>query len=199
MTELVCQIHGPYDASYGTCPYCSNTLRRPNAPTPLNEDNLPTDLGARPGSKPAAGWDSEGATDLGGARSSKKFLDDDVDPTELGRYGRGQRDDVTEIDNVVTGSLGILWVKDGPRRGQVYKIKDGTVVGRSTGSLVLDDPKVSNPHAKFTVEEEHFVIWDFGSRNGTFVKDKRIREATILDENDTIKIGEMVFVLKVLL
>ena len=42
--ELLCPHHGPYDASYGTCPYCSGDANRPPAPDPL-EDELPTEIG----------------------------------------------------------------------------------------------------------------------------------------------------------
>lgn len=200
MAELVCPIHGPYDASYGTCPYCSGILKpdRPPRPQPLgaSEDDMPTALG---NSAPAAGWDDEAPTEIGPGRAGRgRFLDlDEEEPTEIGRYAGG---DVTELDisSAEAGVLGILWVKEGRRRGRIYKIKDGTIIGRTQGDLALDDPKVSNPHAKFTVEDGQFVLWDFGSKNGTFVNGERIRAATPLKENDTIKIGDMVFVLKVL-
>jgi pSer/pThr/pTyr-binding forkhead associated (FHA) protein len=72
------------------------------------------------------------------------------------------------------------------------------VIGRKEGDLILDDPKVSGSHAKFTMEKDDFVIWDFGSSNGTYVNGKKIREATILEENDVIKIGDTIFVIKLL-
>ena len=90
---------------------------------------------------------------------------------------------------------------NGQRRGKIYPIHDETVIGRKSGELVdliLDDPRVSNPHAKFKVEDEQYVVWDFGSKNGTFVNDEQIREATLLKENDTIKMGDTTFVLKIL-
>ncbi len=216
--EKFCPKHGPYDASYDTCPYCSGEYKRPPAPKPLSEDDLPTnfDQAQSPshgspsqndlptdfgpgGASPQKGYGSDDApTDLGPKRKSgKRFLDiDDEEETNLGRYAMG--DDVTELDHAITGTLGILWVKDGNRRGHVYKIKDSTVIGRKEGDLVLDDPKVSNPHAKFTVEDGQFTVWDFGSRNGTFVNGERIRAATILKENDAIKMGDSTFILKIL-
>lgn len=196
MAELLCPQHGPYDASYGTCPICSGGANLPPAPEPLMDDDMPTDLGAGPAASPAGAWDDEGPTELGAARKSGRILDiDDEDPTELGVYAR---DDVTELDVVETGFLGLLWIQDGRRRGRTFKIKDGTVIGRSKGDVILDDPKASNPHAKFTLEDDQFVVWDFGSRNGTFVNGERIRAATTLKENDRVKIGDTVFVLKVL-
>jgi hypothetical protein len=216
--EKFCPKHGPYDASYATCPYCSGEYKRPPAPKPLSEDDLPTDLnqalppaqggvsaddlptgiGAGGGAPHGAGYDDEAPTDLGHKRrSSRRFLDiDDEEETNIGRRALGE--DVTELDQVPTGLLGILWVKEGLRRGQIYKIRASTVVGRKEGDLIIDDPKVSNPHAKFTIEDGQFTVWDFGSTNGTFVNGERIRAATLLKENDAIKMGDSTFVLKVL-
>jgi len=104
---------------------------------------------------------------------------------------------VTELDQVETGVLGLLWVKEGRRRGKVYIVRDDTEIGRG-GDVVLDDPKVSSHHAKFRLENGQFVIWDLASRNGTFVNGERIWAATPLKENDEIKVGETVFVFKVL-
>ena len=202
MPELVCPIHGPYDANYGTCPYCSGQFDQPPSPAPLGSaDDLPTDLGA--GSAPQGGYgmgySDDDPTDLGYARrgGGQAYMDEDEDPTELG-YGSRREMDVTEVDFEDTSAMAILWVKEGSRRGHIYKVKEGTRVGRSEGDVVLDDPKVSNPHCKFTYEDEQFIIWDFGSKNGTQVNGKKIRAATELKENDLIKIGDSTFVLKVL-
>jgi len=200
MAEKVCPKHGPYDASYATCPYCQAEAGggRPAAPMPLDDD-MPTDLGAGPVGGQGGGYgfnDDDAPTEIGPGRGAG-FLDlDDEDETSLGRMNRL---DETEIEFVDTGAQGLLWVKEGNRRGRVLKIKNGTVVGRSEGDMILDDPKVSNPHAKFTLEDEVFIIWDFGSKNGTFVNGEKIRAATELKENDTIKIGDTTFVLKTLL
>jgi hypothetical protein len=200
MSELFCPVHGPYDASYGTCPYCAGILQRPDVPAPLSDEDAPTDINPIPvgGAGYQAGQDENDPTQLGAERRGNAgFLDDDdVDPTELGNFARV--DDVTEIEFVETGIVGLLWVKEGQRRGRIYKIKDGTIIGRSEGDLVMDDPKVSNPHAKLKVEDDKFVIWDFASHNGTYVNGERIRAATELKENDLIKIGDTVFILKVL-
>lgn len=197
--EAYCPQHGPYDASLGGCPYCAGS-QRPAAPTPL-EDDLPTDLGldpVSPASPGLGGEDGEMATEIPARRAGRGFLDfDGEDETELGR--RVDRDDVTELEfDTARGTEGMLWVKEGPRRGRFYPVMHGTVVGRKDGDLILDDPKVSGMHAKFTIENEDFVVWDFGSANGTYVNGKKIREATVLYENDLIKIGDTVFVIKML-
>ncbi len=197
-TELVCPKHGPYDAAEGTCPYCRDEGggRRPAMPPPLDEDDLPTDVEA--GRARPRVHEEEEQTDLGRGHRQRGFLDEDEE-TELGKRSRGE--DETEVDFVETGAQAILWVKEGNRRGKIYKVKDGTIVSRVSrkdADLIIDDPKISDPHAKFTCEGTQFVIWDFGSRNGTFVNGERIRAATPLKENDQVKMGNTVFVLKVL-
>ena len=63
---------------------------------------------------------------------------------------------------------------------------------------MIDNPKVSTTHAKIVYENDHYVIVDFRSKNGTYVNGERIRAETIIKENDLVKIGEVTFVLKVL-
>jgi hypothetical protein len=148
------------------------------------EDDLPTDFGSADIS-------------LSMPTESHAVGNTDGEETEIPRSLR-EGDDLTELEVSIPAVMGLLWVKEGPRRGKYYPIKHGTVIGRKEGSLILDDPKVSSRHAKFTIEDEDFVIWDLGTSNGTMVNGRKIREATSLVENDLIKIGESVFVIKLL-
>lgn len=188
MAELICPMHGHYDASYGTCPVCSGQGNRPSPPTPLVEDDMPTDIDG-------GGFDGD--------------WDDNFDPTEIGagsgteqftEIGRGGRADETELydDFGDEGMLALLWIKDGRRRGRTYSVKDGFDIGREDQDIILDDPKVSSHHAGFKLEDEGFEIWDYRSKNGTFVNGERIKAATLLKENDEIKIGDTTFVFKIL-
>ena len=200
MKEKLCPRHGPYDASLAACPYCAGSSRPP-APPGLEEDDMATNIGNVPVPLMAyaASMDNgEAPTEIPGGSGRGRMMDFEEDEkTEIGKGRRGG-DDETQIEFEDTGVQAILWVKEGDRRGHTYKVKDGTVVGRKDGDLVLDDPKVSNPHAKFVFENDSFVVWDFGSKNGTFVNAERIRAATPLKENDTIKIGDTLFVIKIL-
>lgn len=187
-TELICPTHGPYSASYGSCPFCSGN--RPQAPSPLGagfDEDMPTDIGG-------GGWSGDEApTDFGSGASTDFGHKTDI--------GRGGRDDETELDwNVAVdeGPLALLWIKNGRRRGKTYTIKDGDKVGRTKGEIILDDPKVSNPHARFRLEDDVFTLWDFGSKNGTHVNGERIKAATELKENDEIKFGDTIYVFKIL-
>jgi hypothetical protein len=198
--DKFCPEHGPYDASLGQCPYCANTAR-PAAPQPLGQDDMVTDLG-RGRAQPHFSADEDAPTQIPNRPQGGRRNLDDEDPTMIGK--RARMDDVTELAEVENGPhemLGMLWVKEGIRRGKVYRIANGTKIGRKeseTVDLAIDDPKISNPHAKFSVRENKFYLVDFDSKNGTFVNGQKIEAVTPLNENDIIKIGSTVFVLKTL-
>jgi pSer/pThr/pTyr-binding forkhead associated (FHA) protein len=63
---------------------------------------------------------------------------------------------------------------------------------------VLSDGKISKLHAKIGVREGRFVILDVMSENGTYVNSQRIQGETPLAENDEVRMGDTVMVLKVL-
>lgn len=199
--ELTCPLHGPYLASYGSCPRCAKAAgARPQDPGPIgaSEDDMPTDYfssAGQGGYQPAR--DDESPTILpGGPGAPRRILDMDEQETDLGIHKYA--DDVTELDFEDVGPQAILWVKEGRKRGRIYKIKEETIVGRKAGDLVLDDPKVSSTHGKIVVENGQYILVYFHSKNGTYVNGERIRAETTLKENDIIKIGDVQFVLKIL-
>jgi pSer/pThr/pTyr-binding forkhead associated (FHA) protein len=64
------------------------------------------------------------------------------------------------------------------------------VVGRSSYcSLVLEHPSVSRVHAAIRLSNGRIEISDLGSSNGTYVRGRRIREATTLEPGDELRIG----------
>lgn len=161
-----------------------------------DEDDLPTEIGG--GKRHPFTEDEEvnygGGFQPGNMRPSL----DEYAATDLASRTYMEHMDETLLDIPETGLLGLLWVVEGERTGRIYKIRDGDIIGKREGALILDDPKVSTPHCRFREENESFVLWDCGSKNGTFVNNKRIRQATKLEENDRIKIGDVVFTLKVM-
>jgi pSer/pThr/pTyr-binding forkhead associated (FHA) protein len=131
-------------------------------------------------------------------------LDEDQTYIPHRKGGGGGDDDQTQINykrepRKQQGPLGFLIESVGPRRGRVYRIEDGTIVGRTTGDLLIDDADISRSHARFRLEEEQFTLTDFASENGTFVNGEKIRAETPLIENDVIEMGSRTFVFKVLL
>jgi len=101
---------------------------------------------------------------------------------------------------VVPRRFGWLIVKTGPRIGQVHQLGQVTDLGRgAAGGIVIDDDKVSEQHARVRVDEEgQFVLWDLASTNGTFVNGEQITAATPIVENDEVRVGNTVLVLKTL-
>lgn len=198
MAEKFCTKHGPYDANQASCPFCDRERGLPGAPTPL-DDELATDpWGGQARRAPSGGPSADDDETDFGIRARHLESEDEVTQLPQRRREPDYDPDETVVEHREEGTLGFLIVKEGARRGQVHRISGGTTVGRSNAKLILRDAKVSRPHAKFTVEEDNFTIWDFGSENGTFVNGERINGATPLKENDEIRIGDSVFVLKTL-
>ena len=96
------------------------------------------------------------------------------------------------------GLLGWLIVGRGDRRGRIFNLAKQTTIGRKGASIVLNDPKVSRLHAKIGIVNEQVVIVDVLSENGTFVNGERLQGERVLQENDEIRIGDTLMVLKVL-
>lgn len=78
--------------------------------------------------------------------------------------------------------------------GQEFHIGDDPVIiGRKEGvTIVLDDGLVSRRHTEIAYEDGSFVIRDLGSRNGTKVNGRRIREK-ILRAGDRVAVGRTTF------
>jgi pSer/pThr/pTyr-binding forkhead associated (FHA) protein len=63
-------------------------------------------------------------------------------------------------------------------------------IGRAPDNDVrIDEPSVSDHHARLSAEGEKLVIEDLGSMNGTSVNDQRVTRSTLRD-GDNIQIGE---------
>jgi pSer/pThr/pTyr-binding forkhead associated (FHA) protein len=63
-------------------------------------------------------------------------------------------------------------------------------IGRSPeNSIVIDNPAVSNYHARVFHEEGRLMLQDFGSLNGTFVNGQRVK-MVMLKPADSIAIGK---------
>jgi DNA-binding winged helix-turn-helix (wHTH) protein len=64
------------------------------------------------------------------------------------------------------------------------------VIGRAADGLItLPSTKVSRRHARIVVTSGRVVLEDLGSRNGTYVGDRRIESAVELRNGDRIGIG----------
>jgi DNA-binding winged helix-turn-helix (wHTH) protein len=71
-----------------------------------------------------------------------------------------------------------------------------SLIGRDRDSVFwIDDESVSRRHARVAVDGDGATLEDLGSKNGTYVRGKRIGAAVRLADQDAIKIGpaSMVF------
>ena len=85
--------------------------------------------------------------------------------------------------------------KESSRRFDIDK--PVVTIGRAPGnSFVVEHATVSRQHATIKIEGEDFSLYDLGSANGTFVKDKRVREPVTLEDGDTVRLGEVEFIFK---
>lgn len=68
------------------------------------------------------------------------------------------------------------------------------IVGRKTNcSLCLTAPTVSGQHATISMQGEQLLITDLSSTNGTYVNGHRIKQPTILSDNDLIQLADAPF------
>lgn len=70
------------------------------------------------------------------------------------------------------------------------------IIGRAPGNdVVIDNLAVSGQHAKLLLDQDHYVVEDMSSMNGTFLNNQRIRRS-LLKDGDEILIGKHTLVYK---
>jgi DNA-binding winged helix-turn-helix (wHTH) protein len=79
-------------------------------------------------------------------------------------------------------------------------LSDGEhVLGRDPDlELFFDSPSVSRRHAIIRVEGDEATVEDLGSKNGTFVRDRRLDSSARLRDGDVIRLGSVALTFKVL-
>ena len=86
---------------------------------------------------------------------------------------------------------------EGPRKGKLYNLeKELFHIGSEPGNdlQIAEDEFVSRKHASLRYERGSLFIADEGSRNGTFVNEKRITETYFnLNPGDCIQVGKSIF------
>jgi hypothetical protein len=77
--------------------------------------------------------------------------------------------------------------------GHSYQLFLGeTTLGRSSQSdiRITDDKMLGRQHAKIMEDNNHFRILDLGSKNGTRVNGRLVREPVMLEPDDQIQLGD---------
>jgi DNA-binding winged helix-turn-helix (wHTH) protein len=75
--------------------------------------------------------------------------------------------------------------------GREIPLAEGAnLIGRAPDCVVrIDSPRVSRWHARIDVADGKATIADLGSKNGTFLRGRRVDHATALSEGDEITAG----------
>jgi pSer/pThr/pTyr-binding forkhead associated (FHA) protein len=118
---------------------------------------------------------------------------------ELGRPGpdtTGSLDQAALSDAVDTESLDpvegdarALIITRGPGAGSRFLLDAETRIGRHPEAhILLDDVTVSRRHALVTLVDEHAVLTDQASLNGTYVAGERV-DSHVLSDGDEVQIG----------
>jgi len=80
----------------------------------------------------------------------------------------------------------------GDERSEIFDTEEVTV-GRVQGNdLMLPRGNVSKHHARFVHREGRIILTDLKSTNGTYLNGRRIAQATLVREGDSVQIGDYV-------
>jgi DNA-binding winged helix-turn-helix (wHTH) protein len=68
------------------------------------------------------------------------------------------------------------------------------VLGREgPGVILVKSSTVSRRHVRIVIETDRAVVEDLGSKNGTYVNDRRLTTATPIADGDQLRIGSLLF------
>ncbi len=84
----------------------------------------------------------------------------------------------------------LLVANVGGPQSKTISVGQQVTIGRDlTNTVTLDDSSVSAVHASIVAKDNHYVITDLGSTNGTYVNGERINGQAILHSGSEIRIG----------
>jgi len=77
---------------------------------------------------------------------------------------------------------------------EVALLPGENIVGREgEGVILVKSSTVSRRHARITLDAAGGVVEDLGSKNGTYVNDRRVEGSTPVADGDQIRIGSLLF------
>ncbi|MCP4353247.1 MAG: VWA domain-containing protein [Desulfobacterales bacterium] len=89
----------------------------------------------------------------------------------------------------------------GKQIGKTYDVSvgnAGATVGRKGADIVLDDKEISKIHCSVFCINKRFMIQDDGSKNGTFINGIPLKTKSVIEDGDTISIGQCTLRMKVI-
>lgn len=186
-----CERHGPYDPPHRTCPYCALEAEQRRAYGPP---------GVTVPGRTASPEPPESAAPEPPAYGPTEVITRDANLPEQ------SADAVESPPPEPAPPLAWLIVREPrERRGALLPIAPNQTIGRDA-DVRWDDPRLSRVHARFTLEPPEdapgaapvYHLWPFAPTNPVTINGRAVRGATPLRENDEIRLGDTLFVFKVL-
>ena len=83
--------------------------------------------------------------------------------------------------------------QSGVAAGKLFPLGPSNIIGRSLENceIALNDSFLSSQHARLELQGDAWVLEDLRSTNGTFVNEIEVRDATIVEEGDVIRVGRV--------
>jgi len=82
-----------------------------------------------------------------------------------------------------------LTLKSGRFAGRMYPLRTSQTLGREKCEIILRDPHMSRQHAAIKYLDGHYILFDLGSANHTFVNDEMVQSPKTLQDGDVISVG----------
>jgi DNA-binding winged helix-turn-helix (wHTH) protein len=78
--------------------------------------------------------------------------------------------------------------------GEIALFAGENVLGREgPGVILVKSSTVSRRHARIAIDTSGVVVEDLGSKNGTYVNDRRVTTPTPVAEGDQVRVGSLLF------
>ncbi|HVW01202.1 MAG TPA: FHA domain-containing protein, partial [Planctomycetaceae bacterium] len=91
-----------------------------------------------------------------------------------------------------------LVVVEGKQQGAVIPVRNKFLIGREEDCQLRPNSElVSRHHCVFTIDDYTVRLRDLGSTNGTYVNEERTNGLVVLKSGDRIRIGKLVFELRI--
>jgi hypothetical protein len=83
--------------------------------------------------------------------------------------------------------------QSGVAAGKIFPLGPSNIIGRSMENceIALNDSFLSSQHARLEMRGDEWVLEDLKSTNGTFVNEMEVRDATIVEEGDIVRVGRV--------
>jgi hypothetical protein len=115
-----------------------------------------------------------------------RFVVRDLQGATVVAAGAGQASPYGQLVVLRSGQSGVA-------AGKTFPLSPSTIIGRSMEhcEIALNDSFLSQQHARLELRGDQWVLEDLGSTNGTFVNDIEVRDATIVEEGDIVRVGRI--------